>query len=155
MFLKISQYSQENTFAGCCSPEHLRWLLLDFRGSKYFFQLTLIFTAECHRGFCFEHLWKHKLNVRSTHWNPSVKKGIFRNFASLTGKQRCWSLFLRELQTCRPAAWLKRDSNTDVFLWNLQIFKEHLIWSLRTPASEAWSFTWTALSNNFCTSVST
>ena len=67
-------------------------------------------------------LWKHKLKVRSSHWNSSVKKGVLKNFASFSGKQLCWSLFLKELQTFRPAALLKRDSNIDVFLWNLQNF---------------------------------
>ena len=50
------------------------------------------------------------------------KKGVFRSFATFTKKRRCWSLFLIELQTFRPAALLKRDSNTNVFLWNLQNF---------------------------------
>ena len=123
----------------------LRWLLLDFRGSKYLFQLNLVFIADSHICFCPELLWRHKLNVRSSHRNSSVKKGVFRNFASFTGRQLCWSLFLIELQTFRPAALLEIDSNTDVFLWNLQ---DHLIWSLRTPASETCSFTWTSLFNN-------
>ena len=52
------------------------------------------------------------------------------------------------MQTFRLAALLGRDSNTDVFLRNLQIFEEHLIWSLRTPASETCSFTWIVLFNN-------
>ena len=39
--------------------EHLRWLLLDFRDSKYFF------SAESGRtGFCSELLWKQELNLR-------------------------------------------------------------------------------------------
>ena len=40
----------------------------------------------------------------------------------------CWSLFLIKLQASRHAALLKRDSNTDVFLWILQ--------TLRTPISK-------------------
>ena len=32
--------------------EHLRWLLLDFRGSKYFFQLNLVLTADSHMSIC-------------------------------------------------------------------------------------------------------
>ena len=125
VFLKISQFSQEKTCPGRCIPsfkEHLRWLLLDFRGSKYFFQLNLVFIADSHTCFCAELLWRHELNVRSSHRNSSVKKGVFRNFASFTGRQLCWSLFLIELQTFRPAALLKIDSNTDVSLWNLQDF---------------------------------
>ena len=126
--------------------EHLRWLLMDFRGSRYFFLLNLVFLADRHTCFCPELLWKHELNVRSSHRSSSVKRYVFRIFASFTGRQLCWSLFLIELQTFRPAALLKIDSNTDVFPWNLQDF--YLIWSLRTPASEACSFTWTSLFNN-------
>ena len=128
--------------------EHLRWLLLNFCGSKYFFQQNVVFIADSHTGFCSELLWKHELNVRRSHWNFSVKKGVFRNFTNFTGKHLCWSLFLIELQTFRPAALLKRDSKTGVLLWNLQNFNEHLIWSLRTPSSETCSFTWTSLFNN-------
>ena len=127
--LCILQYSQENTCAGRSRPsftEHLRWLLLNFRGSRYFIQLALVFAADSNTGVCSELLWKHELNVRNSHWNSSAKKGVFRNFASFTEKQLCWSLFLIELQTFRSAALLKRDLNTDVFLSNLQIF-------LRTP----------------------
>ena len=144
MSLKILQYSQEYTYAGrgrLSFTEHLRWLLLDFRGSKYVFQLNLVFITDSHTGLSFELLSKHELNVRSSHWNSSVKKGVFRNFASFTGTQLCWSLFLIELQTFR-------DSNTDVFLWNLQNFSEHLIWNLQTPASETCFFTRTALFKN-------
>ena len=113
VFLKISQYSQENTCGGPCRPsftEHLQWLVLDFRGSKYFFQLNLP------TGFCGELLWKHELNIRSSHWNSSLKNGDFRNFASFTGKHLCWSLFLTDLQNFRHAALLNRDFNTHVFL---------------------------------------
>ena len=142
MFLKFRNSHRKTPVLA----EHLRWLLLDSRGSKYFFRLNLVFIADSDTGYCSELLWKHELNViRSSHWNSSVKKDVFRNFASFTGRQLCWSLFLIELQTFRPAALLEIDSNTDVFLWNLQ---DHLIWSLRTPASETCSFTWTSLFNN-------
>ena len=46
--------------------------------------------------------------VRSSH----QKCCIFKNFAIL---RLCWSLFLKKLQTLRPATSLKRDSNTVVF----------------------------------------
>ena len=94
--------------------EHLRWLLLDFRGSKYFFQLNLVFIADSRTGFCSELLWKQELNLRSSHWNSYVEKGVLRNFANFIGKHLCRSLFLIDL--------LKRDCSTYVFLWNLQNF---------------------------------
>ena len=37
--------------------------------------------------------------------------------------QECWSYFLIKLLASRSATVLKRDSNTGVFLWILQIFK--------------------------------
>ena len=46
------------------------------------------------------------------------KKGVLKNFASLTEKHLCWSLFLIKLQAWEPPTLLKRDSNTDVFLSN-------------------------------------
>ena len=87
-----------------CRPsfiQNLRWLLLYFRG-RYFFQLNLVFITESRTGFRFELLWKHKLKVRSSHWNSSVKKNVLRNFASFTGKQLCWSLSNRvaDLEVC-------------------------------------------------------
>ena len=45
-----------------------------------------------------------------------LKIGVRKNFANFTGKHLCWSLFLINLQALRPAALLKRDPNTSVFL---------------------------------------
>ena len=147
VFLKISQYSQKNT-------EALEALLLQntsggcfwiFATANTFFQLNLVFIADSRTGFCSEFLWKQELNLKSSHWNSYVKKGVLRNFANFIGKHLCRSLFSIGLQALRLAALLKRDSDTDVFLWNLQNFKKQSIWSLQTPASETCSFTRTAL----------
>ena len=46
------------------------------------------------------------------------KEGALKNFANLTGKHLCCSFFSIKLQTQGPAAFLKRDSNTGVFLVN-------------------------------------
>ena len=46
------------------------------------------------------------------------KKVVLKNFAHLTEKHLCWSLFLIKMEAWRPATLLKRESNTDVFLWN-------------------------------------
>ena len=56
-------------------------------------------------------------------------------YRSITGKHLCWSLIIVKLQVWFVATLLKRDSNTDVFLRNLLIFKnvfftEHLQWFL-------------------------
>ena len=48
------------------------------------------------------------------------KIGVLKIFAIFTGKHLCWSLFL-----------IKRDSNTGVFPWILQIFKNSFFY--RTP----------------------
>ena len=112
------------------------------------FWLNLIFIADSRTSFRSELLSKHELNLRRSNWNSSVKKRVLRNFANFSGKSLCWSLFLIELQALRPAALLKRDSNTDDFLWNLKKFWEDLIWSLPVTASETCSFTWTAFFTN-------
>ena len=44
-----------------------------------------------------------------------MKKGVLKNFAVLKGKHLHWSLFSIQSQAFRPAALLKRDSNTGVF----------------------------------------
>ena len=43
---------------------------------------------------------------------------ILKNFAIFTikGKHLCWSLFLIKLHTFKPTTFLKRDSNTGVFM---------------------------------------
>ena len=60
---------------------------------------------------------------RSSHKRCSIKKGVLKNFAILTGKHLCWSLFLIKLQAWRSATLLKRDSSTGIFLWILWYFK--------------------------------
>ena len=106
VFLKISQYSQEKTCAGRCIisfTEHLRWLLLDFRSSKYFFQLNLVFIADSNTCFCPELMWKHELNVRSSHRISPVKKRCFQKFCRFHRKTTVLkSLFntVADLQAC-------------------------------------------------------
>ena len=48
----------------------------------------------------------------------SSKQVFLKYFAIFAAKHLCWSLFLIKLQAWRPL--LKRDSNTNVFLWILQ-----------------------------------
>ena len=51
-----------------------------------------------------------------------------KNFANFAGKHLCWSLFLIKLQVASPQVCnfiKKKHSNTGVFLWNLQSFKDH------------------------------
>ena len=53
------------------------------------------------------------------------KLGILKNFTNFTGKHLCWSSFVIRLQAIRPATLLKTDSDTGIFPWYLQTFKEH------------------------------
>ena len=57
---------------------------------------------------------------RSSPGRYSVKKCVLKNFAIFTGKHLRWSLSLIKLQAFSPAALLKRDSNTGVFLCIMQ-----------------------------------
>ena len=119
---KVAGLVLKNTY-GCCF-----WI---FAAANTFLQLNDVYCWQSHRFmklFC--------------------KKGVLGKFASFTGKHLCWSLFFIELQTFSPATILKRDSNTDLFLWSLLNFYENLIWNLRVTASETCSFTWITLCNN-------
>ena len=51
------------------------------------------------------------------------KKCVLRNFAKLTGKYLCRSLFFNKVADLQPAALLKRNSGTCVFMCILRNFK--------------------------------
>ena len=109
--LALADFLLHNTYGSCF------WI---FAAANTFFQLNLVFIADSCTDIRSKLLWKYELSLISNHWNSSVKKGVIGNAANFTGKRQCWSLFLIELQDFRPAVILKRDSNTDVFLWNLK-----------------------------------
>ena len=50
------------------------------------------------------------------------KIGVIKSFVNFTAKRLCWSHFLIKLQALRSATLFKKNSNTDIFLWNLPIF---------------------------------
>ena len=60
--------------------------------------------------------------TRSSRSQMFFKKAVFKNFAIFTGKHMCWILFVTKFLAFRAATLLKRDSNTDVFLWILRNF---------------------------------
>ena len=74
--------------------------------------------------------WKPE-TFRSCHWRCSVKQGVLKKFANVTGKNLCWSLFLIKLQFWGPATLLKKTP-TQVFsceickLFKNNCFEEHL-----------------------------
>ena len=57
--------------------------------------------------------------VRSSLRSCFLRK-LFLKLCNNDRKYLCWSLFLKKLHTCRYATLLKRDPNTNVFLWILQ-----------------------------------
>ena len=52
---------------------------------------------------------KKILNSRSIHQRCSIEKAVFKNFAIFTGKHRCWSLLLIDLQVLKPLNLLKGE----------------------------------------------
>ena len=84
---------------------------------------------------------------RSSRSQMFFKIGILKNFAIITGKHLCWSVFSIELQTWRSAALLNRDSNTGVSMWILQNFSgqlsiKYLRWLLLNKVQTNVKSTW-------------
>ena len=70
-------------------------------------------------------IWLQISSNFSIHMKVTLVANL-KNFAIFTGKHLCWSLFLINLEACRPGTLIKQGSNTDVFLWILQIIWEQL-----------------------------
>ena len=68
---KVAGFLLQNTYNGCF------WI---FVAENTFLQLNFVFIADNCTNFCPRLLWKHELNLRSSHWSCSVKKAVFRNF---------------------------------------------------------------------------
>ena len=77
----------------------------------------------------------YRLTYRSNYSKMFFKIGVLKNFTICTGKHLFWSLILIKLQTWRPAALLKRDSNTGAFLRYLRNFWDYLFYG--TPPVSA------------------
>ena len=67
---------------------------------------------------------------------------MFVKFLQISQENTCVGVSLTKLQAFGSGTLLKRDSNTGVFLWNLQNFYERLFW--RTFANDYFwaSFAW-------------
>ena len=76
---------------------------------------------------------------RSSRLQMFYKKGVLKNFSSFTEKHLFWSLFWIELS---PTTLLKRDSNTGVFLWILQHFKNSLFYRTLFVAASVYIHMW-------------
>ena len=98
-----------------------------FGAANTFFHLNMVIIADSWTGFCLGLLWKHESNLRRSHWNFFVKKGVIRNFANFTGKHLCCSLFSIELQVC---SFTKKRLQHRCFLMESAKF-------LRTPNLES------------------
>ena len=94
--------------------------------------------------------------IKKRHWHWCLRSscsqlffkiGALKKFAKLKWKHMCWSLFLKKLQTWRPAILIKRDSSTGVFLWFLRNFYEQLD---RAPPDDCSTFEfWKVFQNTF------
>ena len=86
-------------------------------------------------------------NIRSSHPKVFRKKGAKRNFAKLTGKHLCQSLFFNKVAGLQ--LHLKRDSDTGVFLSNLRNFSKHLFYGAPLVAASDIPFFLTQDLKNF------
>ena len=89
---------------------------------------------------------KKCLNSRSSHQSYSIEKAVLKNFTIFTGTHLFWSLPSTDLRASRNTTFFKRDSNTGIFLWILQNFKntyfDESLWTIASegPASYCWYF---------------
>ena len=92
LFNKVAGLLLQNTYDGCF------WI---FAAANTFFQLNLVFTADSRTDFCSGLPWKHELNLRNSHWNCSVEKGVLRIFLISQGNTcvEGLQLFYKENQT--------------------------------------------------------
>ena len=82
-------------------------------------------------------VWNDSTLSRSSHRRCFVRKVVLRNFAKFTGKHLRQSLFFNKVAGLWPTTLFKKDSGTDVFLWILQNFKEHVFYI--TPLGDCFS----------------
>ena len=59
---KVTDLLLQNTYGACF------WI---FVAANTFFLLNMVFIADSRTGFCSGLLWKHELNLRSSHWSCS------------------------------------------------------------------------------------
>ena len=135
---KVAGFLLQNTYNGCF------WI---FVAENTFLQLNFVFIADNCTNFCPRLLWKHELNLRSSHWSCSVKKAVFRNFQIAQVNTYAEVTFS---YSCRPSSPQLYYKETTTRLFSVEFLK-----FLRTPnlkpwatASETCSFTWTAFFSN-------
>ena len=83
------------------------WMYVEARNQRTAPQQTLLYRGR---------------TVRSSHRRCFIRKLFLKTLQYPQEKHLCWSLFLKMLQTFRPATLLEKDPNTGVFLQILQNF---------------------------------
>ena len=76
---KVIDLLLQNTYGGCF------WI---FVTANTFLELNMVFIADGRTGFCSGLLWKHELNLRSSHWSCSVKR-VFIEHLQITQENDC------------------------------------------------------------------
>ena len=85
--------------------------------------------------------------VRSSHRRCSVRKGVLRNFAKLSGKHLCQSLFFNKVAVLRPVTISKKQTLRQMFscefcvISKSKFFTEHL-WATASVWSKLSLFKW-------------
>ena len=156
-FATMLYFEKVFVFCRLTNKSVLEWFLLIMckkhtlsRGTNLFGRNTFfVFDQEEKISKCTEQILYQ--TETSIHWRCSIKNVVRKNFAIFTVKHLCWPVFWDKveikLQAIRSATLLKRNSNTDVFLWIL-IFEKiswksyQLQWSLHDkywqPKAKYW-----------------
>ena len=118
MFIEILQNSQENTFARVSFLIKLQdWDLQLYLKRQFGLGVFLCLVP--------------KYSARISHRGCSVRKDVHRNFAKLTGKHLCQSIFLNKVAGLGPATLFKKTIWLRCFLLKSAKF-------LRTPFLHYW-----------------
>ena len=129
MFLKILQYSQENTCVGV-----------------FFNNVAGLEARDCNKSFSCEYCDSFKssffhrtlpMDISQNIFDSdarrcSIKRGFHKTFERLTGKHLCQSNFLNKVSGLGPATLFKKRLRTDVFL---RIFKNTFFHRARLVAA--------------------
>ena len=95
------------------------YIKIHFSMGIWLFMKAVLFLLHLHMN-CLDtrFFFQVKIGV-SFLWRWSVKKDILKNFATFTRKY--------PLNYLRPAIFIKRDSSTGAFLWNLRNFRKSIL----------------------------
>ena len=124
---EVSYLSSQNMYPNLKTPCHIKlnfflWTKLqeNLLLAKYLISVAVpLMLRNCFKN----HFWKlencfdkYLRQGRSSRRRCSVKKGVLRDFAKLTGKHLCQSLFVNKVPALRPTTLLKKRLCTGIFL---------------------------------------